>query len=126
VTAPERASQEEKHSSIERVIELAFEQIRQLIREATGQAAEQLAGERLARNIAAFYKTLVENGVPQDIAARLTEKYLETYAEAVNPAKIANTFTGQGRAPSPEALPAAAQAYTILLKAKTGTQQKEG
>ena len=41
------------------------------------KAASMVEGSKLGGEVAAFYRTLVENGVPEDLARDLTEKYLE-------------------------------------------------
>ncbi len=65
-------------------IRAVFEGITQMIKELTQPMKElfdyvllKMGGEKIGEDVARFYKSLVSNGVPEELAEKMTMRYLE-------------------------------------------------
>ena len=55
-----------------------IKEIREPLKELIDMVMRILSGEKLGEEVASFYKSLVESGVPEDMAKDMTKKYFET------------------------------------------------
>ncbi len=55
-----------------------------------------LDGEKVGRDVGAFYRSLVESGVPQEEAVRLTREYFKARVDSVNVASLLRSFLEEG------------------------------
>lgn len=69
---------------IEAVIDLAFERLGETVKQLVEQNTRLLEGRWLGGQVASFYKALIENGVPENLAADLTRTYLEKALEKIS------------------------------------------
>ena len=69
----------------EALVKLVLDRLEESLRRMVEMNFELLRGERLAREVASFYKGLVEQGVPEELARKLTEKYLERLLSTASP-----------------------------------------
>ncbi len=58
-------------------------QIKDLVKEFLDTLSKSFDGEKLGREIAQMYKSLVESGMPPDKAYELTQRFLEAKLEAI-------------------------------------------
>ncbi|MCE4624940.1 MAG: hypothetical protein F7C35_03640 [Desulfurococcales archaeon] len=70
---------EEAMSAVSRFIR----EIQEPLKKMTESLMEPLKGEKLARDVAAFYKTLIGEGVPEEDAMEMTHEYLRGRIELV-------------------------------------------
>ncbi len=75
--------------------------IKEPVKELIYVVVDALNGEKLGKEVAAFYRTLVDNGVPEDLAREMSREFLSKKLEAApSIGKLLNTFTGSlGRRP---------------------------
>ncbi len=77
-----------KHSGMEEVAAAAkvaadiMREIRNLVTELVEQAMKALDGARLGREVSEFYKNLIENGMPEEMARQLTMEFFKQRLEA--------------------------------------------
>ncbi|MCE4601021.1 MAG: hypothetical protein F7C38_05590 [Desulfurococcales archaeon] len=65
---------------------------------------EPVRGDKFGSEIAAFYKSLVESGIPEDLAREMTKEYFEKRTKILDAmSSITNLFKG-GKPPFMEAL----------------------
>ena len=55
-----------------------------------------LDGEKVGRDVGAFYRSLVESGVPQEEAVRLTREYFKARVDSVNVASLLRSLLEEG------------------------------
>ncbi len=58
-------------------------QIKDLVKEFLDTLSKSFDGEKLGREVAQMYKSLVDSGMPPDKAYELTQKFLETKLQAI-------------------------------------------
>ncbi len=80
----EPASEERSRRMIEAVINLAFERLGETLEKLVERNTRLLEGRWLGGQVASFYKTLIESGVPEKLAAELTKIYLEKAMEKIS------------------------------------------
>ncbi len=77
-----------KHSGMEEVAAAAkaaadiMREIRNLVTELVEQAMKALDGAKLGREVGEFYKNLIENGMPEEMARQLTMEFFKQRLEA--------------------------------------------
>ena len=85
-------------SSAEALVKLVLDRLEETLKRMVEANFELLKGERLAREVASFYRGLVEQGVPEELARRLTERYLDRLLATASPlADILAAAIGGGR-----------------------------
>ena len=72
-------------SSAEALVKLVLDRLEETLKRMVEANFELLRGERLAREVASFYRGLVEQGVPEELARRLTERYLDRLLATASP-----------------------------------------
>lgn len=72
-------------SSAEALVKLVLDRLEETLKRMVEANFELLKGERLAREVASFYRGLVEQGVPEELARRLTERYLDRLLSTASP-----------------------------------------
>ncbi len=94
------------------------------------EAQEAVKGERLGRDVAAFYHSLVDSGVPEDLARELTHLYLEKRLEKTpTVADVAQAVLGKsGQSIHVLQLPAGSleRLQEALSKVREATEQDNG
>lgn len=60
-----------------------LKEIREPLEDLLKLIIESSSGEKLAKEVAAFYKSLVESGIDENMARRLTEKFFEERLRAL-------------------------------------------
>lgn len=56
--------------------------LKQPIKELLDTIAQSLSGEKLGREVASFYKQLIESGIPEDMAKEMTKEYFRKRLES--------------------------------------------
>ena len=80
------------------LVQLVLDRLEEAATRLLEESVKLLSGERLAREVAAFYRGLLEAGVPEDLARRLTERYLEKLLSMASPvSEILAAAMGSGR-----------------------------
>lgn len=75
--------------------------LKEPIKELLDTLAQSLDGERLGREVASFYKQLVDSGIPEDMAKEMTKEYFKKRLEsAPNLGSIMNMFRGGFKGPA--------------------------
>lgn len=64
---------------VERILSVVSSQIPALIKGIIASIFSEEAGREMGRAVGAFYKSLVESGVPEQIALKMAENYLSTF-----------------------------------------------
>lgn len=101
-----REEEEEEHDveELKEVLGAVTEFIASLkepIKELLDTLAQSLNGEKLGREVASFYKQLVDSGIPEDMAKEMTKEYFRKRLEsAPNLGSIMNMFKGGFRGPT--------------------------
>ena len=72
-------------SSAEALVKLVLDRLEETLKRMVEANFELLKGERLAREVASFYRGHVEQGVPEELARRLTERYLDRLLSTASP-----------------------------------------
>ncbi len=82
----ERPNGEEEESLRDVLSAIAdfLREIKEPVRELIDVFLQALDGDRIGRDVAAFYKRLVEAGVPQETAEKLTMEYFRARVESVS------------------------------------------
>ncbi|GEM_PF-712760 len=75
--------------------------LKEPIKELLDTMAQSLNGEKLGKEVASFYKQLVESGIPEDMAKEMTKEYFRKRLEsAPNLGSIMNMFRGGFKGPA--------------------------
>ncbi|MEM0048491.1 MAG: hypothetical protein QXF10_09300 [Ignisphaera sp.] len=94
----EAKSSLDKHEDIEEVREVLkavsefVKEIREPLKDLLNTLLESFSGDRLGREVAAFYKSIVEAGVDPSLAKTLTERFLEERLKPLS--SIGNLISG--------------------------------
>ena len=112
------------------LVQLVLERLEDIAARLIEENTRLVSGERLAREVAAFYRGLVEAGVPEDLARSLTTRYLERLLALASPtADILAAIMGAGRnrvqVISLQGLREAMEAYKAAQGAMGGHGQAE-
>ncbi len=90
-------SSKEEAEEVREVLEAVtgfLKQIKEPIRDLVYIVIDALNGEKLGREVAAFYRALIDNGVPEDLAKEMTREFLSKKLEAApSIGKLMNMFT---------------------------------
>ena len=75
--------------------------LKEPIKELLDTLAQSLNGEKLGKEVASFYKQLVDSGIPEDMAKEMTREYFRKRLEsAPNIGSIMNMFRGGFKGPT--------------------------
>ncbi len=74
--------------------------IREPLKDLINVLVDALNGEKLGKEVAAFYNTLIKNGVPEELAKEMTKEFFNKKLEsAPSVGKMLSSFTGMMRKP---------------------------
>ncbi len=109
------------------IVQLVLDRLEEATMRLLEESVKLLSGERLAREVASFYRGLLEAGVPEDLARRLTERYLEKLLSMASPvSEILAAAMGSGRERvrivTLQGLKEAAEAYREIKAAGPGEE----
>ena len=92
------SSEAEELREVLKAVTEFIEGIKGPIKELVSMVLEELGGEKLGRDVAAFYKSLVDSGVPEDMAREMTMQYFRERISAVpSIAKLLEMLSSRGR-----------------------------
>ncbi len=75
--------------------------LKQPIKELLDTMAQSLNGEKLGKEVASFYKQLVDSGIPEDMAKEMTKEYFRKRLEsAPNLGSLMNMLKGGFKGPT--------------------------
>ncbi|MBS7642436.1 hypothetical protein KEJ40_04660, partial [Candidatus Bathyarchaeota archaeon] len=64
---------------VERILSVVSSQIPALIKGIIASVFSEESGREMGRAVGAFYKSLVESGIPEQTALKMAENYLSTF-----------------------------------------------
>ena len=74
--------------------------IREPLKDLINVLVDALNGEKLGKEVADFYNTLIKNGVPEELAKEMTKEFFNKKLEsAPSVGKMLSSFTGMMRKP---------------------------
>ena len=75
--------------------------LKEPIKELLDTLAQSLNGEKLGKEVASFYKQLVDSGIPEDMAKEMSKEYFKKRLEsAPNLGSLMNMFKGGFKGPT--------------------------
>ncbi len=101
---PRKEEEENDAEEIREILGAVTEFIASLkepIKELLDTLAQSLNGEKLGKEVASFYKQLIDSGIPEDMAKEMTREYFRKRLEsAPNIGSIMNMFKGGFKGPT--------------------------
>ena len=80
---PEEMSDAEELREILGAVSEFLKGLKEPLMDIVSTVMDSLSGEKVGSDIAAFYRKLVEAGMPEQLAAEMTKEYMETRLKAV-------------------------------------------
>ncbi|MEM2165363.1 MAG: hypothetical protein QXH09_06705 [Candidatus Bathyarchaeia archaeon] len=83
---------------VERILSVVSSQIPALIKGIIASVFSEESGREMGRAVGAFYKSLVESGIPEQTALKMAENYLSTFTNISEiMRRIGSMEEGRGR-----------------------------
>ena len=87
----------EDTNELREILSVVSNQVPSLIKSLIGSVFSEEAGRDMGKAVGAFYKGLVDSGIPAETAVRMAEKYMSTFTSLGDVMKQA--VGGKGPAP---------------------------
>ncbi len=123
----EESREPEELRAVFKAITEFIKEIKQPIREIVEYLYKQLDGAKIGEDVANFYKKLIEQGVPKELAEKMTLDYMKTRLQVVADLANISKLLGMGRGGKgfPVVITKTGEGKTPGIKIITGREEEE-